>query len=153
MWERPLNRPWETAGYPGPQHFQTYRIAAPITTHRRRATCAEVNCEKRRQGYRAQFDVSTVAGRNNALRVEELKAHRMFSRHVEGPLVTYTFPAGQDCLDVHTVPLEREPFYIARGGDHRGNPRGIAAQHLSEANFIDHFRNNQAKLAERLERG
>jgi len=150
MWERPLNRIEPAAG---PQYFQTYRIAAPITTHRRRATCAEVDCEKRRKGFRAQFDVSTVAGRNNALRAEELKGHRMFSRTVAGSLVTYTFPAGQDCLDVHTVPLEREPFYVTRGGDHRGNPRGIAPVRLNEANFIDHFQNNQAKLIQRLERG
>jgi len=153
MWERPLSRPWETPDYPGPQHFQSYRIVAPLSSHRRRATCAEVECEKRKRGFRAQFDVSTIAGRNNAHRVEALKGSRMFSRHVEGPLVTYTFPAGQNCLDVHTVPLEREPFYVVQGGDHRGNPRGIAPQRLSEANFIDHFRNNQAQVQQRIERG
>lgn len=152
MFERPLNRIEPIAG---PEHFQTYRIAAPSRTHRRRATCAEVDCEKRKRGYRAQFDVSTVAGRANARRVEELGAAqaRVYGRRVEGSIVTYTFPAGQPCLDVHTVTLEREPFYIVRGGDHRGNPRRIEPQRLREADFIDHFATNQALIIQRQQRG
>lgn len=152
MFERPLNRIEPQAG---PEFFQTYRIAAPSQTHRKRATCAQVDCAKRKHGYRAQFDVSTVAGRTNAHRIEELGAsgRRFFSRVVEGPMVTYTFPAGQDCFDVHTVTLEREPFYIVRGGDHRGNPRQIEPRRLREADFIDHFANNQALIIQRQQRG
>ncbi len=151
---RPLNRPWEADGdFPGPEAFKTYQIAAPSTTHRRRATCAEVDCAKRRTGYRAQFDVSTVAGRANAHLVESLKTQRMFGRKVEGSLVTYTFPAGQDCLDVHTVPLEREPFYVVRGGDHRGDPRRTATRKLSVADWTDDFANHQAGIADRIAQG
>lgn len=145
---RPLNRIEPAAG---PQHFQTYRISAPSATHRRRATCAEVDCEKRRKGFRAQFDVSTVAGKENALWVERGN-HRplLYGRTVAGNLVTYTFPAGQDCFDVHSMPLEREPFYIVQGGDHRGNPRGIAPQRLSERSFIEHCQENQAAVIQRI---
>lgn len=151
MWQRPLNRIEPKVG---PEHFQTYRIVAPSATHRRRATCAEVDCPRRRHGFRAQFDVSTVAGRENALWVERGN-HRplVYGRKVEGPIVTYTFPAGQDCFDPHSVPLEREPLYIVRGGDHRGNPRGIEPRQLRAADFIDHYRNNHAAVMQRIERG
>lgn len=150
MFERPLNRIEPKAG---PEHFTSYQMTMPSSTHRRRASCREVDCQARAKGYRAQFDVSTTDGRANAHRVEALKGRRMWSRHVEGPLVTYTFPAGQDCLDVHTVPLEREPFYVVKGGDHRGNPREIAARQLRPADWVDHFANHQAALAAQHERG
>lgn len=147
---RPLNRIEPKAG---PEAFKTYQVSAPISTHRRRATCSEVDCEKRKRGYRAQFDVSTVTGRENAHMVEALKGRRMWSRRVEGPLVTYTFPAGQDCLDVHSVPLEREPFYVVRGGDHRGNPRQVPARQMRPADFVDDWATHQSNLRDRIERG
>lgn len=151
---RPLNRPWEQAGnFPGPEAFKTYQIASPSSTHRRRATCAEVDCVKRKTGYRAQFDVSTVAGRANAHMVEGLKGRRMWSRRVEGPMVTYTFPAGQDCLEVHTVPLEREPLFIVKGGDHRGDPRQTGRRTLRQADFVDDWATHQSDLHDRIARG
>jgi hypothetical protein len=146
----PLNRIEPKAG---PDAFKTYQITAPSSTHRRRAMCSEVGCEKRKRGYKAQFDVSTTAGRANAHMVESLKGRRMWSRRVEGPLVTYTFPAGQDCLDVHTVPLEREPLYIVRGGDHRGNPRKIPSRQMRPADFVDDWATHQSELHDRIARG
>lgn len=136
----------------GPEHFTTYQLLAPIRTHRRRATCSEVDCEKKRRGYRARFDVSTLAGRENAMIVERSGRRRTFV--VEGPMVTYTFPAGQDCFDVHTVPLEREPLYVVRGGDHRGNPRQVGKRVHKDGRFwVEEFAENQQRVAERVARG
>lgn len=149
---RPLNRPWQTKNYPGAEHFKTYRISAPTRTHRRRATCAEVDCPKRARGYRAQFDVSTVQGRANAQAVESSGKKRTFE--VAGPMVTYTFPSGQDCFDVHTVTLEREPLYIVQGGDHRGNPRSVGrVTHSSAQAWVDDFGEHQLGVAQRVQRG
>ncbi|MET0916720.1 MAG: hypothetical protein ABWY81_11040 [Jiangellaceae bacterium] len=152
MMQRPLNRIEPDAG---PEAFKTYQVVAPVSTHRRRATCAEVDCEKRARGYAAQCDVSTITGQGNAAVLEKLLGRRVrhASRSVKGNLVTYTFPAGQDCLDVHSVPLEREPLYIVRGGDHRGNPLGTASRQLKVADFVDDFSNHQAALADRAARG
>lgn len=152
--DRPTNRPWEAdPNFPGPEAFKTYQVASPSSTHRRKATCAEVECVKRARGYRAQFDVSTATGRANAHMVEGLKGRRMWSRRVDGSLVTYTFPAGQDCLDVHTVPLERAPLFIVKGGDHRGDPRQVGRRQLRQADFVDDWATHQDNLANRVSRG
>lgn len=136
----------------GPEHYKTYRLFAPIKTHRRPASCAEVDCPKRAQGFKATFDVSTVAGLNNAKAVERSGRRRTFTR--AGSLVTYVFPAGQDCFDRHTVSLEREPLYIVQGGDHRGNPRSIPrVTHSRADDWVDDFANHQIEIAERIQKG
>lgn len=147
----PLNRPFD-AQRAAPEHYKTYRLIAPIRTHRRAATCAEVDCPKRQKGFKATFDVSTVAGRDNAMQVERSGRRRTFT--VAGPLVTYVFPAGQDCFDRHTVSLEREPIYVVQGGDHRGNPRSMPRlTHKSSDDWVDDFANHQLEVVERTQRG
>lgn len=136
----------------GPEHFKTYQLLAPIRTHRRPATCSEVECEKRARGFKAQFDVSTVQGRANAQAVERSGRRRTFT--VSGPMVTYTFPAGQDCFDRHTMTLEREPLYIVRGGDHRGNPRSVPRRtHRNGDDWVSDFGEHQERIAEQISRG
>lgn len=136
----------------GPQFYKTYQILAPVRTHRRKATCAEVDCVKRARGFRAQFDAGTVAGNRNARWVEA--SGLRFIREVAGYLVTYTFPAGQDCFDKHTTALEREPLYFLRGGDQRGNPRNTRkVQFRGARDFVDDFAEHQLNLAERRQRG
>lgn len=147
-----LSRPWETGNFPGAAAFKTYQLLAPISTHRRPATCAEVDCDKKRRGYRATFDVSTTQGRANATTVERSGRRRTFE--VAGPMVTYTFPAGQDCFDRHTVRLEREPLYVVRGGDHRGNPRSLPRRiHRNGDDWVDDFGQHQDNIAQRVARG
>lgn len=150
---RPLNRPWEQAGnFPGPEAFKTYQLSAPIQTHRRRASCAEVECPKRERGFKAVCDTSTVAGQKNARWIE--KSGKAFTRSAAGPVVTYTFPVGQDCFDRHTVSLEREPAYIVRGGDHRGNPRAIATfRHRNGDDWVADFAEHQDRIIALHQRG
>lgn len=136
----------------GPEGFKSYQIAASISTHRRRATCSEVECIRRIRGFRAVFDVSTAEGRKNAHIVEI--SNRSYSRDVAGSIVTYVFPAGQNCFDAHTVTLEREPFYIVRGGDHRGNPLRISAvTHQRSDLWVEDFAEHQDKIARAQQRG
>lgn len=136
----------------GPEHFKTYQLSAPITSHRRPATCSEVDCVKRERGFRAQFDVSTVTGRENAQAVERSGLRRTFE--VAGPMVTYTFPPGQDCFDRHTLPVEREPLYIVRGGDYRGNPRSTPRRvHRNAADWQHDFAEHQDTIATLKQRG
>lgn len=137
---------------PGPEHFTTYQLLAPSPTHRRRASCAEVDCIRRLRGFRAQFDVSTAAGRANARLVD--LSNRRFVREVAGDLATYTFGAGQDCFTVHTVPLEREPLYVVRGGDYRGDPRGIGARrHVRADLWVEDFAEHQDQIVTAKQRG
>jgi len=136
----------------GPENFVTYELRAPIGTHRRRASCAEVECIRRLRGFRAQFDVSTPQGRANARTVD--LSSRRYVREVAGSLVTYTFAAGQDCFTAHTVPLEREPMYLVRGGDYRGNPRRTRTHvHARPELWVEQFAEHQDALAGVKQRG
>ncbi len=147
---RPLNRLPVKAG---PEAFKTYQIVAPLKTHWRPATCDEVDCQKRAKGFQAQIDVSTDLGRRQAHYIENLAGLR-YRRQVMGMMVIYTFPAGQRCFDPHKVPLEREPLYIVRGGDHRGNPRGTPKRaHRTGSLWVEDFAEHQDRIATAIERG
>lgn len=147
---RPLNRAPQKIG---PEHYKTYQVTAPLKTHFRPATCDEVDCAKRANGFQAQIDVSTDLGRRQAHYIETMAGLR-FVRKVMGSIAVYTFPAGQRCFDQHRVPLEREPLYIVRGGDHRGNPRNIARRvHRRAEDWVDDFAEHQQAIADRVERG
>lgn len=150
---RPLSRPWEQVpNYPGAEHFKTYALISPLRTHHRPATCAEVECPKWTQGFKAVCDTSTVQGLANARAIERSGRRRTFTQ--AGPIVTYEFPAGQQCFDRHTVSLEREPLYVVKGGDHRGNPRSVPrVTHRNAADWVDDFATHQLEIAERTQRG
>lgn len=135
----------------GPEHFKTYRLLAPIRTHRKPASCSDVQCPKWINGFKATFDVSTNDGLAHAKAVEKSGRRRTFT--MAGTLVTYVFPAGENCFDRHSVSLEREPLYVVQGGDHRGNPRSIGRRTLNAADWVDDFANHQTGIADLRERG
>jgi hypothetical protein len=137
----------------GAEHMQTYALAAPLATHWRPATCEEVDCANQAAGWRTVVDEATDLGQRQAAYVRT-QAGRAFGEHREGPLTVFTFPAGQRCFAAHQQPLEREPLYLVRGGDWRGNPRGVPVRrHVRAADWVDDFANHQLDLRDRLERG
>lgn len=137
------------------QSMKTYALSAPISTHRRVASCAEVGCDRRARGWKTALDVS-VPEHAKAANWVRLHSGLKYTVEENGDAVTFTFPAGQNCFDGingrHTAPLEREPLYIVRGGDFRGNPRGDRFQ-LNAADWVDDFSTHQQKLADRMEQG
>ncbi len=146
---RPLFRPPMKLG---PEHYKTYQVSAPLASHHRKATCKEVECKAWREGFVSKLDVSTSLGQRQARYIEQKSGRRFLSTR-SGTIITYRFPFGQECFRSHTVPLEREPFFIVKGGDFRGNPRGIPAVQRSMADWIDDFANHQAGVAEVRARG
>lgn len=145
----PLSRPAPR----GPAEvYQTYQVLQPTRTHTRPATCAEVDCPRMRNGWRSVMDTSTVVGRQQATWVR-MKSGRAFTYVQQGPVVTFTFPAGQRCFGKHTVPLHREPILRVAGGDWRGNPLGTATREYRPADWIDHFGTHQARLHDAQQKG
>lgn len=132
--------------------YKTYALAAPISTHRRPASCVEVECDAWRHGWISLIDVSTDIGVQQANYIR-LHSGRSFTASEVGTLVTFTFPSGQTCFGEHTVLLEREPIYSVRDGDWRGNPTGRTRRHVRADDWVDDFANHQQQLADRLERG
>ncbi len=92
-----------------------YSLSKPIATHRRPATCDEVNCKYLRNGWQLRVWPNNPLGERQIFLVKQSK--RRFTRVVE-PMgsVLYQFEAGQQCFGNHTAPVDRPAIYTARQG-------------------------------------
>lgn len=136
----------------GPEAFKTYQVFQPEKTHTRAATCAEVECPRAANGWRTVLDTSTVQGREQAGWIR-MKSGRAFTYVEAGPVVTFTFAAGQRCFGKHRVSLQREPILRVAGGDWRGNPRGEPVRVLKPRDWVDDFGAHQARLSDERQKG
>lgn len=136
------------------QHMKTYGLIAPQSTHFRDATCEEVNCPNLIHGWQTFVDEATDLGQRQAYAIRSL----LRMNYTEAPGVAggtvFTFPPGQQCFEQHRVPLEREPLYVVRDGDWRGNPRGTPVrQHDKPEHWVEDFGEHQDGIARVRERG
>lgn len=134
--------------------MKTYSVRAPLGSHWRKATCAEVDCESYLHGW--MTTVPSDSAQAHYIRKES--GRRFIETTLDGGRVIFTFEPGQRCFgsDEHTVHLDREAFYVVREGDWRGNPRPHARtniQHVRADDWVDDFATHQGRLADRLERG
>ncbi len=137
-----------------PEDYKTYAIRAPRSTHTRAATCAEVDCINRERGFKVTCDISTDLGQRQAKYIRD-HSGRSYTVDRSGPdsLMTFVFAAGQDCFAQHRKSLEREPLFVVRDGDFRGNPRGTPVITRNADDWVDDFANHQIKVEEQLKRG
>lgn len=146
MWKRRLNRVQPV----GPvQVYQTFQAAAPLSTHWRKATCAEVDCAHYINGWAT----TVLAGSDDEALIR--RAGRAFVvERQQGGFLRFVFHAGQPCFKAHQhkVPLERDPLFIVRGGDWRANT-GLIRQHTRGVDWVDHFATHQDQLIARQNRG
>jgi hypothetical protein len=132
--------------------YKTYAMVAPLSTHWRSATCAEVNCPEYVNGWRVHLEALTPdlqqAARRSGRRWRE-------ERVAEGQ--TYlVFEAGQPCFRAsqHRMRIERPELFVVRDGDHRGNPRGTKARlHQNPEHWREDFAEHQQKLADEINKG
>ena len=136
-----------------PGAYRTYRIAAPLATHWRHATCAEIECPEYVSGWQSDIDERTELGQRQAayIRRDRTRSHRE-ERLPEG-LTRFTFGPGQQPFGHdHQVQNGRPERFYERDGDHRGNPTGFTRE-LRVDDWADSFANNQDRFARALERG
>lgn len=131
--------------------YQTFQISAPVETHWRPATCAEVNCPQYLNGWRVRLDGLPEADRW-AIHESGRKYER---REIAAGETWLVFEAGQACFAAseHKLPLGKPELFVVRGGDWRGNPTGEAYRHKRAEDWVDQFANNQDKIAEAVQRG
>lgn len=134
--------------------YQTYRIAAPIATHWRPATCAEVGCGAYERGWSTTVDESTDLGQQQAHYIRRLSGRGFTEACSEAGLTIFEFPPGQRCFSAgrHRVQVRPE-IYLRQGGDWRGNPTGEVLRHANGDDWVDDFGEHQQQLAELAERG
>lgn len=146
--------PFRLAPKIGAEHVKSYEIRAPRDTHFREGTCEEVECDAYRHGWKTAVDTSTELGARQAFYIRNTSRRHFTEEAYPDGRVIFTFSAGQRCFRAHLVPLEREPLYIVRDGDWRGNPRGTEPRiHVRPEDWVDDFANHQSALADRIERG
>jgi hypothetical protein len=131
-------------------NYKTYTIARPTTTHWRPATCLEVDC----QHYKHGWATTVMKGSEDEALIRTL-GKRFLETNEPNGFVRLVFYPEQPCFraSAHRVPVEREPLYVVRGGDWRGNPRGEKRVHTRGADWVDDFATHQDKLATRLAQG
>lgn len=144
---RPVNRPEPQLPV---QAMKTYELIAPLSTHWRAATCAEVNCQASQNGWAtrviADSDDESILRKASAGQVDGIERRYIKQQEAAG-FVRYVFPAGQPCFKakVHKVPLEREPIHLVRGGDFRANT-GTLRRHVRGEDWVDDFATHQDNL-------
>lgn len=153
---RAPNRPIKPVG--PVQAYKTYSLSAPIETHRRRATCREIDCPQWIEGW----ETPVIPGST-----DEALLRRMCDGLIDGVRRYFTelpirsdgmlrlhFAAGQPCLaaSTHTVTLEREPLYVVRGGDWRSST-GLIRRHTRGNDWVEDFAEHQIYVAGWQERG
>lgn len=132
---------------------KTYTLAAPKSTHFRPANCAEVDCPNHLYGWRTVLDPNTDLGQRQLAYITRDSGRRFTSVALETGLVELTFEAGQQCFTEHQTSRERDPLYVVRDGDWRGNPTGRVRQHTKATDWVDDFATHQDQLADRLQQG
>jgi hypothetical protein len=140
----------------GADAYKTYEIAAPLPSHFRPGTCAEVDCEHYLRGWQTAIDESSNLGQAQAYHIRQRAGRAYTEARGEHGLTVFTFPPGQPCFRAgeHRVSLERDPLFLVRGGDWRGNPRGVPTrQHASAEDWRDDFGEHQDRIATTIERG
>lgn len=131
--------------------YRTFRMLSPAS-HRRPASCEEVECERWQRGWLTALDVSDPKHAETANWIR-LKSGRRFTVDEVGSAVTFSFPPGQSCFAPHTVPFKPHLFLV-QGGDWRGNPRNIpVVRHSGVQAWVDDFGENQQAIIDRVQRG
>ena len=142
---RPLNR---IAPVGPAQAYQTFQILAPSSTHRRKATCVEVDCPDYQKGWRVRVE-GLDAGMLHTAKTSGRKFTELHVAEGENWLV---FEAGQPCFRAatHSVPLDKQEIYIARDGDYRGNPTGRVRKHTKPEFWVEHMADDVDKVKKRI---
>lgn len=131
-----------------PAHqYKTYTIVSPISTHFRDGSCDEAGCLAQRNGWKTVVDESTELGQRQAHYIRKQSGRRFTEERTPEGLTAFTFVAGQRCFTTHKVPLDRPEFYLVRGGDWRGNPRGERRQHSGPDAWVNDFGEHQDRIA------
>lgn len=136
----------------GPEAYKTYQVAAPLSTHWRKATCAEVDCEQHEHGWRVRVEGLPP----EMLHAAKTSGRRWREEQIAEGETWLLFEAGQACFKAseHRIRVDRPELFLVKGGDFRGNPHGIPTrQHANGRDWVDDFGEHQQRVADQREKG
>lgn len=134
------------------QAYKTYSIKAPLSSHFRPATCAEVDCPNYRDGWKIR-----VEGLEPALLHTAKNSGRKYTvLNVAQNETWLVYEAGQPCFQepAHRTRLERPELFLVRDGDHRGNPLGTSRRfHKNADEWAEDLHEHTDKILDALKEG
>lgn len=133
--------------------MKTYHIAAPLSTHWRPASCAEVDCLAYLHGWQTSCDETTDLGARQAHYIRHDRSRKHTERRAETGLTVFEFAAGQTCFTSHRLPVGRPERFLVVGGDFRGNPTGFRREHTKPDFWVEDMAGNLDDIRTRHERG
>lgn len=122
-----------------PRLTSRYMLAKPAKTHRRPASCAEVNCKYYRLGWQMHVMDGTPVGERQTFLIKQ-SGRRFTAVRERNGSVLYSFEPGQSCFGAHTVPNGRPALYVVRKGI-----REPVAHHRPE-DWVDDFSHHLDKI-------
>lgn len=142
-----------------PERFKKhYVLLAPLATHWRPATCAEVECSRWTTG----FEIVIPSGPGAAERIAYLRADRTRSKtewaRLDGAVV-FRFPpgtplyAGNPEHDNHRIRLDRPEIYGVSDRSTDFQLRLHTGRGNGADDWVDDFANHQDRLSEAHKRG
>ncbi len=145
---RPMNR-IQPAGQV--QDYKTYQILAPTSTHRRPATCAEIECPNYLKGWRLRVEGLPP----DMLHAARTSGRKFTELHVAEGENWLVYEAGQACFKAsqHRVPLDKQEIFVVRDGDFRGNPTGNVRKHTRAEHWVEDFAEHQDNLTRQMQQG
>lgn len=148
---RPINR---VENKNDPRRMVTFQMAAPKSTHFRKASCEEVECAQYVRGWRMRIDLTAELGQKQAHYIKHSSGRSYKVVQQNNGLVELEFAPNQPCFKEHQVRLQRPDIYRVKGGDYRGNPLNIPTRvHKNPAHWVEEFQENQDNLKTQIERG
>lgn len=98
-----------------PNDYQRYSIKAPLSTHFRQASCAEVDCPQYLKGWRTRLEMLNEKDRHYVLK-ESGRRYKL--QHVAEGETYAVFEPGQNCFQVsrHRVRVDRPETYSVLDG-------------------------------------
>ncbi len=132
-----------------PKVKNDYEIATPHATHRRAASCKEVECQGWREGWRILVDTTIQLGRDQRDHfVSGLSKRRFTQLPMPEGKILFTFESEQPCFrqrkdsQIHSVSLERDPNLKINGGSL-----------ITPTEFTDTYNENAYQANQRRKRG
>jgi hypothetical protein len=134
-----------------PAHtFRTFRISAPVSSHFRPATCAEVDCPNWLSGWKVRVESLTP----DLLHAAKTSGRRYREQSLAAGETWLVFEPGQACFRAsqHRTPIGRPELYLVQDGDWRQS-YGQARQHTRPEHWVEEMSENQQRLIDAKQRG
>lgn len=133
--------------------MKTFQIAAPLSSHRRPATCEEVQCANAENGWKMRINEGDPQlGAKQAHYIRKMSGRKFTEHKLPGGLTEFVFSSGQPCFAEHTTRLERQELYVVRDSGLGGRP-GRSRRHTKPEFWIEELSENQDRLSKIIEKG